>query len=466
MLKIYNTLTRSKQYFHPIIEGEVGLYVCGVTVYDYCHIGHARVMVAFDIVCRYLRERGYNVRYIRNITDIDDKIFNRAHENGEDYRTLTERFIAAMHEDERALRILPPNVEPRASEHVGEIIAMISTLISKNAAYTASNGDVYFSVEHFATYGQLTNKKLDDLLVGARVELDEAKRNPLDFVLWKAAKPGEAYWPSPWGDGRPGWHIECSAMSIKCLGDTFDIHGGGPDLPFPHHENEIAQSEAATGKTYVHTWMHVGAVRVDNEKMSKSLGNFFTIREVLKNYHPEVVRYFLISSHYRSPISYSEENLKIAMTALKRFYVALSNVPIDESVCCDRDSDEFMRFMTAMDDDFNTPEAFAVMFDLAKELNVAKENNPDYAIKLAVQLKAMGAVLGLLHEAPAQFVQSGALVIDEDFRVEVERLIEVRKTARSTKNWALADSAREQLKAKNVLVEDQPDGSSIWRVEQ
>ena len=465
MLKIYNTLTRSKQNFHPIVEGEVGLYVCGVTVYDYCHIGHARVMVAFDVICRYLRERGYNVRYIRNITDIDDKIFNRAHENGEDYRALTERFITAMHDDERALHVLPPDVEPKASEHIGEIVAMISTLISKNAAYAATNGDVYFSVEHFATYGRLTNKKLDELLVGARVELDEAKRNPLDFVLWKATKPGEAHWSSPWGEGRPGWHIECSAMSTKCLGDTFDIHGGGPDLPFPHHENEIAQSEAATGKTYVHTWMHAGAVRVDNEKMSKSLGNFFTIRDVLKNYHPEVVRYFLISSHYRSPISYSEENLKIAMTALRRFYVALRNVPVDDSVYCNKNSDEFMRFMAAMDDDFNTPEAFAVMFDLAKELNVAKENNPERAIKLAAQLKAMGAILGLLHEDPAQFVQSGSLVIDEDFRTEVERLIELRKTARATKNWALADSAREQLKAKNVVVEDRPDGSSVWRVE-
>jgi len=295
--------------------------------------------------------------------------------------------------------------------------------------------------------------------------LDEAKRNPLDFVLWKAAKPGEAHWSSPWGEGRPGWHIECSAMSTKCLGDTFDIHGGGPDLPFPHHENEIAQSEAATGKTYVHTWMHAGAVRVDNEKMSKSLGNFFTIRDVLKNYHPEVVRYFLISSHYRSPISYSEENLKIAMTGLRRFYVALRNVPVDDSVHCNKNSDEFMRFMAAMDDDFNTPEAFAVMFDLAKELNVAKENSPERAIKLAAQLKAMGAILGLLHEDPAQFVQSGSLVIDEDFRTEVERLIELRKTARATKNWALADSAREQLKAKNVVVEDRPDGSSVWRVE-
>lgn len=465
MLKIYNTLTRSKQAFQPMVAGEVGLYVCGVTVYDYCHIGHARVMVAFDVICRYLRERAYKVCYVRNITDIDDKIFKRANENNEDYRALTARFIEAMHADERALQVLPPDFEPRASAHIDDIIAMISTLVNKNAAYLAANGDVYFSVERFEAYGRLTNKKLDELLVGARIEPDEAKQSPLDFVLWKAAKSGEASWPSPWGPGRPGWHIECSAMSTRCLGETFDIHGGGPDLPFPHHENEIAQSEAATGKTYVHTWMHAGAVRVDNEKMSKSLGNFFTIREVLKNYHPEVLRYFLLSSHYRSPISYSEESLKIALGALKRFYVALRDVPVDASIC-DKNSANYVRFIAAMDDDFNTPEALAVMFELAKELNVAKEKQPERAQQLAAQLKQMGAVLGLLNEDPALFVQSGALEIDETFKAEVERLIALRKTARAAKDWALADSARDQLKAKHVVVEDKPDGSSVWRVEK
>lgn len=465
VLKIYNTLTRSKQVFQPIVAGEVGLYVCGVTVYDYCHIGHARVMVAFDVISRYLRERGYKVRYIRNITDIDDKIFKRAKENSEDYRTLTARFIEAMHEDERALFVLPPDVEPKASEHIDEIIAMIATLVNKQMAYPADNGDVYYAVESFESYGRLTNKKIDELLVGARIEAEEAKKNPLDFVLWKAAKPAEASWPSPWGAGRPGWHIECSAMSTKCLGATFDIHGGGPDLPFPHHENEIAQSEAATGKTYVHTWMHAGAVRVDNEKMSKSLGNFFTIRDVLKKYHPEVVRYFLISSHYRSPISYSEENLKIAHIALKRFYVALRDVPVDMTTC-DKNSVEYARFIAAMDDDFNTPEALAVMFDVAKDLNVAKENQSEQAKRLAAQLRAMGDVLGLLSEDPALFVQTGALEIDESFRAEVERLIALRKSARAAKDWAQADSARDQLKAKHVVVEDKPDGSSVWRIEE
>jgi len=463
MLNIYNTLSKTKEEFHPIEAGKVGIYVCGMTVYDYCHIGHARVMVAFDVIVRHMRTRGYDVNYIRNITDIDDNIFKRAEENGENYKVLTARFIEAMHEDERALHVLPPDAEPRASDHISEILEMVATLIEKGAAYRADNGDVYFSVENFESYGQLTNKKVDELLVGARVEVEVSKRSPVDFALWKAAKQGEASWPSPWGDGRPGWHIECSAMSTKCLGDTFDIHGGGPDLPFPHHENEIAQSEAATGQKYVNTWMHAGAVRVDNEKMSKSLGNFFTIRDVLKKYHPEVVRYFLISSHYRSPISYSEDNLKIAATALRRFYIALRGVEVDESASID--GQDLARFYAVMDDDFNTPEALAVMFDTAKALNVLKDRGPDKAPNVAAELKLMGASLGLLQEDPEVFIRYGAEEINDQLKEEVEALIAQRKAAREEKDWGLADQARDALKARNVVVEDRPDGSTIWRIE-
>ena len=463
MLNIYNTLSKTKEEFHPIEAGKVGIYVCGMTVYDYCHIGHARVMVAFDVIVRHMRTRGYDVNYIRNITDIDDNIFKRAEENGESYKALTARFIDAMHEDERALHVLPPDAEPRASGYISEILEMIATLVEKGAAYRAENGDVYFAVEKFESYGQLTNKKVDELLAGARVEVEVSKRSPVDFALWKAAKPGEASWPSPWGDGRPGWHIECSAMSTKCLGDTFDIHGGGPDLPFPHHENEIAQSEAATGQKYVNTWMHAGAVRVDNEKMSKPLGNFFTIRDVLKKYHPEVVRYFLISSHYRSPISYSEDNLKIAAAALRRFYIALRGVEIDESASID--GQDLARFYAVMDDDFNTPEALAVMFDAAKSLNVLKDRSPDKAPAVAAELKLMGASLGLLQEDPEAFIQYGSEEINDQLKGEVEALIAQRKAAREAKDWGLADQARDELKARNVVVEDRPDGSTIWRIE-
>ena len=463
MLNIYNTLSKTKEEFHPIEAGKVGMYVCGITVYDYCHIGHARVMVAFDVIVRHMRARGYDVNYIRNITDIEDKIFKRAEENGESYKALTARFIDAMHEDERALHVLPPDSEPRASDHVSEILEMITTLVEKGAAYRADNGDVYFAVEKFENYGQLSNKKVDELLAGARVDIEASKRSPVDFALWKAAKPGEASWSSPWGDGRPGWHIECSAMSTKCLGNTFDIHGGGPDLPFPHHENEIAQSEAATDQKYVNTWMHAGAVRVDNEKMSKSLGNFFTIREVLKKYHPEVVRYFLISSHYRSPISYSEENLKIAAVALRRFYIALRGVGADESASAE--GQDLARFYAAMDDDFNTPEALAVMFDAVKSLNVLKDRSPDKAPNVAAELRLMGASLGLLQEDPDEFIRFGAEEISDQLKDEIEALIVQRKAAREAKDWGLADEARDALKARNVVVEDRPDGSTIWRIE-
>ena len=468
MLNIYNTLTRSKARFHPIEEGKVGMYVCGITVYDYCHIGHARVMVAFDVIVRHLRARGYEVNYVRNITDIDDKIFKRAKENGENYQALTGRFIDAMHDDERALSVLPPDVEPRASDHMPEIIGMIATLIENGAAYLADNGDVYFSVEKFESYGKLTNKKVDELLSGVRVAVETSKRSPVDFALWKAAKPDEASWPSQWGDGRPGWHIECSAMSTKCLGHTFDLHGGGPDLPFPHHENEIAQSEAATGQKYVNTWMHAGAVRVDNEKMSKSLGNFFTIREVLKKYHSEVVRYFLISSHYRSPISYSEDNLKIAAVALKRLYVALRGVNIESEECAGESAGELPeleRFYAAMDDDFNTPEALAVMFDTAKSLNVLKDSGSSGQEAVAFALVSMGRSLGLLGEDPEAFIQTRVGQVDEQFKQEVDALIAQRKAAREAKDWSLADKARDALKEHKVVVEDRPDGSTIWRLE-
>ncbi len=463
MLRIYNTLTRQKEDFQSIEAGKIGLYVCGITVYDYCHIGHARVMVAFDVITRYLRACGWDVHYVRNITDVEDKIFNRANENGEDFHQLTERFIQAMHEDENALGVLRPDAEPRATAYMADIIAMVRVLIAKGFAYQGANGDVFYRVKKFADYGKLTNKNLDEMLVGARVEADQNKENPLDFVLWKSAKPGEANWQSPWGPGRPGWHIECSAMSTKCLGNHFDIHGGGPDLPFPHHENEIAQSQAATGEKYVNTWMHAGAVRVNEEKMSKSLGNFFTIRGVLKSYHPEVVRYFLLSSHYRSPINYSEESLHTARGALMRFYTALRDAP---AAAASYEKSEFSaRFYAAMDDDFNTPEALAVMFELVKAINKSREQGVEKAAALVAELTALSGVLGILEEDPEVFVQGGEHGFAESFRQKVEALIEQRRQARKNKDWPTADAARDALNALNVVVEDRPDGSTIWRVE-
>ena len=369
-MKIYNTLTRKKEEFIPRIPGKVGMYVCGMTVYDYCHIGHARVMVVFDTIARYLRHKGYDLTYVRNITDIDDKIINRANENGEDFTALTERFINAMHEDERALSVLPPDIEPSATQSIPDIITMIEALITKGLAYVGTNGDVFYSVSKFKPYGKLSGKNLADLQAGERVDVDQAKQDPLDFVLWKMAKPGEPSWDSPWGQGRPGWHIECSAMSTCCLGNHFDIHGGGMDLQFPHHENEIAQSEGATGEKFVNYWLHNGFVRVDNEKMSKSLGNFFTVREVLKQYQPEVVRFFILLSHYRSPLNYSDEQLNDAKAGLTRLYTALRDVEVIDSPI----NDEYkVRFEQAMDDDFNTPVALSVLFDIATELNKAKQ---------------------------------------------------------------------------------------------
>ncbi len=458
MLSIYNTLTKSKDVFKPLVDNQVRMYVCGMTVYDFCHIGHARVMVAFDVVTRWLRQRGYHVTYVRNITDIDDKIIKRAQENGEPFEALVERMIAAMHEDEARLNVLRPDQEPRATGHIAGMHAMIQTLIDKGFAYAADNGDVYYRVGKFVGYGKLSRRKVEDLKIGARIEVDEAKEDPLDFVLWKGAKPGEPSWDSPWGKGRPGWHIECSVMSTCCLGETFDIHGGGPDLVFPHHENEIAQSEAATGKLYANAWMHAGAVRVDGEKMSKSLGNFFTIREVLEKYQPEVVRYLLVSSHYRSPINYSEDSLKEAKGALERFYNALKGLPDAAPV----GGEEFaLRFGAAMDDDFNSPEACAVLFELAREVNRLRESDLQAAAGLAARLKELAGVLGVLQLDPEAFLQAGA-----DGKVdaaEVEALIAARLQARAEKNWGESDRIRDQLGAMGVVLED-GKGGTTWRL--
>ncbi|MFI3180477.1 MAG: cysteine--tRNA ligase [Methylococcales bacterium] len=449
MLKIYNTLTRSKEVFIPRVAGKVGLYVCGMTVYDYCHVGHARVMVVFDTVVRYLRYSNYDVTYVRNITDIDDKIIHRANENGEDFNALTERFIEAMHEDERALSVLPVDIEPRATTSIPDIISMIEKLITNGFAYLGTNGDVFYAVEKFKNYGQLSGKNLDDLQVGERVDVDLAKRNPMDFVLWKMAKINEPFWVSPWGNGRPGWHIECSAMSTCCLGNSFDIHGGGMDLQFPHHENEIAQSEAATGEKFVNLWMHNGFVRINEEKMSKSLGNFFTVREVLKQYRPEIIRFFILTSHYRSPLNYSEESLNDAEAGLTRFYTALRDVKI---VDADIDLEFKTRFEQALNDDFNTPVALAVLFDIARELN--KTKSP----VLAITLRSLASVLGLLQDDSETFLKG-----TNDGDAEIEAQIQARIDAKKAKNWLLADQIRDELKAKNIILEDSPDGSTRWR---
>ncbi|AKX46473.1 cysteinyl-tRNA synthetase [Thiopseudomonas alkaliphila] len=457
-LAIYNTLTKQKELFKPLVGNQVRMYVCGMTVYDYCHIGHARVMVAFDVVTRWLRHRGYEVNYVRNITDIDDKIIQRAVENGEPFTALTERMIAAMHEDEARLNVLRPDQEPRATGHIDGMFQMIQTLIDKGYAYAPGNGDVYYRVHKFTEYGKLSRRKLDDLQSGARVEVDEAKESPLDFVLWKAAKPGEPSWTSPWGEGRPGWHIECSVMSTCCLGDSFDIHGGGPDLVFPHHENEIAQSEAATGKQYAATWMHAGAVRVDGEKMSKSLGNFFTIREVLAKYHPEVVRYLLVASHYRSPINYSEDSLREARSALERFYNALKGLP---EVPASAGEDFVERFNQAMDDDFNSPEACAVLFDMAREVNRLRSTDLSAAAALAACMRELAGVLGVLQMEPEAYLKAGAA--NKVDAAAVEALIEQRIAAREAKDWAESDRIRDQLTAMGVVLEDGKGGTG-WRL--
>lgn len=477
MLQIFNSLTRQKEPFHPIEPGKVRMYVCGMTVYDYCHVGHARVMVVFDVVLRWLRARSYDVTYVRNITDIDDKIIHRAQKNGEDFHALTDRFIQAMHEDLEALGILPPTQEPRATEAMADMIAMIQILLDKGFAYVGATGDVYYDVSRFERYGQLANKKLDDLRSGARIEVEEAKSDPLDFVLWKATKPGEPSWSAPWGAGRPGWHIECSAMSTHCLGEHFDIHGGGMDLKFPHHENEIAQSEAASGHRYVNFWMHNGFVQVNEEKMSKSLGNFFTVREVLQRYQPEVVRLFILASHYRGPLNYADENLDHAKASLNRLYTALYDLPIMETTV----SEEWrVRFERAMDDDFSTPEALAVLFELAREINRLRTENEIEAARLGVTLKQLGGILGLLQGDPGEFRQgktvyltgsayvgvtaSGTLSVEEAMVSEekINALIDQRTAARKARNWAEADRVRNVLQEAGVVLEDTPKGT-IWR---
>jgi cysteinyl-tRNA synthetase len=474
-LKIFNTLTRKKEEFQPRVPGKIGMYVCGMTVYDYCHIGHARVMVVFDTAARYFRHKGYELTYVRNITDIDDKIINRANENGEDFTALTERFINAMHEDERALNVLPPNLEPRASQSINDIIAMIQSLIDKGLAYAGTNGDVFYAVSKFNGYGKLSGKNLADLQAGERVDVDTAKRDPLDFVLWKMAKLDEPFWPSPWGNGRPGWHIECSAMSTCCLGNHFDIHGGGMDLQFPHHENEIAQSEGATGEKFVNVWMHNGFVRVDNEKMSKSLGNFFTVREVLKQYKPEVIRFFILQSHYRSPLNYSDEQLNEARAGLNRLYFALQDVTIIKCVLEDGYKNSFEQ---AMDDDFNTPLALSVLFALSKEINRAKEKQDMKKTgELSYSLKCLGQLLGILEQNPTEFLQvqlsgmsiqsqSGWGNLTVNLSLEnIEQKIFERITAKQGKNWSLADQIRDELKQHRIILEDKPDGTTSWRRE-
>ncbi len=462
MLQIYNSLTRKKAPFTPINPGRVRMYVCGMTVYDYCHLGHARVMVVFDVVVRYLRARGLDVTYVRNITDIDDKIIKRAAELGEDVDSLTARFIASMHEDERALGVDPPTLEPRATGHIAQILAMIDRLVENGCAYQAPNGDVYYRVRRFPNYGTLSGKTLEELRAGARVEIGEEKEDPLDFALWKAAKPGEPAWDSPFGPGRPGWHIECSAMSTAALGPHFDIHGGGMDLKFPHHENEIAQSECATGEPFVNVWMHVGFVRVNEQKMSKSLGNFFTVREVLKRYDPEVVRYFILASHYRSPLDYTDHSLEQAKHALTRLYLALQGLPT--AAAGGEEGRPFRdAFYAAMDDDFNTPKALAVLFDLAHEINRLRATvGPGRTALLGAELRALGTLLGLLGRSPDAFLRSAPTVhgLGPD---EIEALIRQREVARREKRWAEADRIRALLQDKGVILEDAPGGKTLWR---
>jgi cysteinyl-tRNA synthetase len=454
MLKIYNSLTRDRQEFVPITPGKVRMYVCGMTVYDYCHLGHARVMVVFDLVRRWLRASGLEVTYVRNVTDIDDKIIQRARENGEPVEALTARFIRAMEEDNATLGVERPDHEPRATGHVPGMLEMISTLEQKGLAYRAANGDVNYSVRKFPGYGKLSGRSLDDLRAGERVEVELAKHDPLDFVLWKPAKEGEPSWDSPWGRGRPGWHIECSVMSSALLGGHFDIHGGGQDLQFPHHENEIAQSEGASGSKFVNYWMHNGFVRVDNEKMSKSLGNFFTVREILKKYDAEVVRFFIVRAHYRSPLNYSDQHLDDAKQALTRLYTALKDHDAAPGEV-DWSNPHARRFREAMDDDFNTPEAVAVLFDLANEVNRTRSE------KDAALLKSLAAVLGLLGRSPREFLQ--ALPAGEGLAPQrIDELIAARVAARKARNFAEADRIRKELEAAGIVLEDTAQGTT-WR---
>ncbi|WP_287831145.1 cysteine--tRNA ligase [Idiomarina sp.] len=456
-LTLFNTLTREKETFTPREAGRVGMYVCGVTTYDLCHIGHARTYVAFDVVVRYLRKIGYDVTYVRNITDLDDKIIKRAAENGEPFDALTQRYIDEMHRDFAALNLLEPDVEPRVTQHMDDIIRMIESLVTQGYAYQADNGDVLFDVSTFDDYGRLSRQNLEQLQAGARVDVEASKLDPLDFVLWKKAKAGEPSWNSPWGEGRPGWHIECSAMNKAHLGETFDIHGGGSDLTFPHHENEIAQSCCANQTNYVNYWMHSGMVQVDDVKMSKSLGNFFTIRDVLNAYDAETVRYFLLSSHYRSQLNYTQDNLEQAHAALERLYTALRGLTPEQP-------DENLRlpywnqFTDAMNDDFNAPEAMSVLFELVREINKARDNDAERAAQLAHVLVELADVLGLLQQSPESFLQGGA----DDEVALIEALIAQRNKARAEKDWAAADEARDRLTEMGIVLEDGANGTQ-WR---
>ena len=458
MLQIFNTLSRKKEVFKPISEGKVGLYVCGITIYDRCHIGHARTYVAFDIIARYLKYSGYELTHVRNITDVDDKIIQRANENNETCDELTKRMTAQMYQDFDDLNIMRPDIAPTVTGHMPEIIELISKLVTKEHAYVASNGDVMFDVSSYNDYGKLSLQNLDMLQSGSRVDIDEAKRNPLDFVLWKMAKPDEPSWESPWGNGRPGWHIECSAMNQKHLGDHFDIHGGGSDLQFPHHENEIAQSCCANNTPYVNYWMHGGMVQINKEKMSKSLNNFFTLRSVLDEYDAESVRFFLTSSHYRSQLNYSQDNLTQARSSLERLYTSLRDVT---PIKVDLKGNEYVeRFEKAMNDDFNCPEAMPVLFELSKEINILKTDNAEKAGQLAYILIELGKVLGIAQNSPEEFFKGSST--DDAEAVEIELLIKQRNDARASKNWALADEARDKLKAMNVVLEDSA-GKTTWR---
>ena len=460
MLKIYNTLTSQKEVFKPINASSVGIYVCGMTVYDFCHMGHARVLVIFDLMTRHMRRTFPEVKYVRNITDIDDKIINRAIENQEDIYSLTNRFIEAMHEDEMALNILKPDVEPRATDSIEQMYSMIGSLIEKGFAYQGENGDVYYSVRNFKNYGKLSGKNLDDLEAGARVDIESDKRDPLDFVLWKMAKPNEPKWPSPWGDGRPGWHIECSAMSTHHLGNHFDIHGGGMDLTFPHHENEIAQSEGANNCSFVNTWMHVGFVTINDEKMSKSLNNFFTIRDVLEKYDGETLRYFLISSHYRSPLNFSDENLTSAESALTRLYTAIRGLSASTKAMnqVSMHFDYEKRFNEALDDDFNTPIALSILFEIAKHANTERKNDKDQAGALSELLKKLGNHIGIMQHDADDYLKRGIELSD----AKIDEKIRQRESARASKDFEMSDQIRDELLALGIILEDSINGTT-WR---
>ena len=458
MLKIYNTLSKKKEEFQPIDANQVGIYVCGMTVYDFCHMGHARVMVMFDVITRHLRRNFPSVKYVRNITDIDDKIITRAIENNEDIYSLTNRFIDAMHEDEKSLGVLSPDIEPRATDSIGKMIEMIESLSNKGLAYQGTNGDVFYSVRKFTEYGKLSGKNLDDLMAGARVDVESHKKDPLDFVLWKKAKSDEPSWESPWGNGRPGWHIECSAMSNHFISNHFDIHGGGMDLTFPHHENEIAQSEGANDCKFVNTWMHVGFVNIDDEKMSKSLNNFFTIRDVLKTYDGEALRYFLISSHYRSPLNYSETNIESAQSALLRLYNAIKGLNHHSFNPELIEVDYETRFNAALNDDFNTPMALSILFEIAKQINIERTTNPKKASALSSQLIKLGNYIGILNHNADEYLKQGSDLSES----EISKKIDQREAARNSKDFAMSDQIRDELLELGIILEDSANGTT-WR---